>query len=229
LPGTAAEILVDEVRARICPDKLSAAEWLEVMATAHELGIHSTATMMFGHVDGYTDWAHHILKIRELQERTGGFREFVPLPFVAFDAPMARRGESRQGPTLREALLVHAVARLALGHCIPNIQASWVKMGREHVLDCLDAGANDLGGTLLNESITRAAGAAHGQFWAARDMAEAISGVNRTPRIRRTDYTKAGQERSRIALSWDGVIAESLNLPAGRVARSKARSDAQID
>ncbi|MEO1080663.1 MAG: 5-amino-6-(D-ribitylamino)uracil--L-tyrosine 4-hydroxyphenyl transferase CofH [Pseudomonadota bacterium] len=221
LPGTAAEILVDRVRAKICPDKLSTKEWLEVMAIAHDLGLRTTATMMFGHVDEARDWAEHLLKLRQLQEQTGGFTEFVPLPFVAQGAPMARRGESRFGPTLREAILVHAVARLVLGHSFTNIQTSWVKMGRERAMDCLNAGANDLGGTLLNESITRAAGAAHGQVWDARDMRDAILGQGRQPRMRRTDYRDADPDTVQRAFAWDGVIAESLNLPAGRSARSK--------
>ena len=191
LPGTAAEILVERVRRRICPDKLSTGQWLEVMRTAHALGLRSTATMMFGHVDTLEDWAEHLLVLRRLQRETGGFTEFVPLPFVAEEAPMARRGRSRHGPTLREAILVHAVARIALGQDIPNIQASWVKMGRRHALDCLAAGANDLGGTLMNESITRAAGAAHGQWWPARDLREAIEADGRSCRLRQTDYTDA--------------------------------------
>ncbi|MEM6775916.1 MAG: 5-amino-6-(D-ribitylamino)uracil--L-tyrosine 4-hydroxyphenyl transferase CofH, partial [Pseudomonadota bacterium] len=222
LPGTAAEILVDRVRARICPDKVSADEWLEVMGTAHELGMPTTATMMFGHVDEPRDWAEHLLKLRQLQERTGGFTEFVPLPFVAKGAPLARRGESRFGPTLREALLVHAVARLVLGHSFTNIQTSWVKMGRERAIDCLNAGANDLGGTLLNESITRAAGAAHGQVWTARDMHSTILAQGRQPRLRRTDYRDADAETAQRAFAWDGVIAQNLYLPAGKSARSKS-------
>ena len=163
LPGTAAEILDDEVRAVLCPDKLNTAEWLEVMETAHAVGLRSTATIMFGHVDGYRHWARHLLRVRALQERTGGFTEFVPLPFVHMEAPIYLKGQSRKGPTFREAVLMHAVARLALDPVIPNIQASWVKMGPDGAALCLDAGANDLGGVLMNESITRAAGAMHGQ------------------------------------------------------------------
>jgi len=163
LPGTAAEILVDEVRAVICPDKLTTAEWLAVMRTAHRAGLASTATIMFGHVDQPVHWAHHLLAIRQLQRETGGFTEFVPLPFVHMEAPVWRRGQARPGPTLREALLMHAVARLALHPFLTNIQASWVKMGPEGAALCLQAGANDLGGTLMNESITRAAGGVNGQ------------------------------------------------------------------
>jgi FO synthase len=163
LPGTAAEILDDEVRQVICPDKVDTAEWLSVMATAHELGLRSTVTIMFGHVEGPRHWARHLLRIRELQARTGGFTEFVPLPFVHMEAPVYRRGQARKGPTSREAVLMHAVARLALNPVIPNIQVSWVKMGAAGARLCLAAGANDLGGTLMNESISRAAGTQHGQ------------------------------------------------------------------
>ena len=151
LPGTAAEILDDEVRAVLCPDKLSTDEWLEVMETAHAVGLRSTATIMFGHVDGYRHWARHLLRVRSLQERTGGFTEFVPLPFVHMEAPIYLKGQSRKGPTFREAVLMHAVARLVLDPLIVNIQTSWVKMGPDGAALCLDAGANDLGGVLMNE------------------------------------------------------------------------------
>jgi FO synthase len=163
LPGTAAEILDDEVRATLCPDKIRTATWLEVMRTAHGAGLRSTATIMFGHVDGYEHWARHLLRIRGLQEETGGFTEFVPLPFVHMEAPIYLKGRSRPGPTFREAVLMHAVARLALHLQVTNIQASWVKMGPDGVEACLKAGANDLGGTLMNETISRSAGASHGQ------------------------------------------------------------------
>lgn len=226
LPGTAAEILTDRVRAILCPDKLDANDWLEVMRTAHEQGIRSTATMMFGHVDNAGDWIEHMLRLRTLQSETGGFTEFVPLPFVAREAPIARRGLSRAGPTLREALLVHAVARLVLGAVIPNIQTSWVKMGRVHSLSCLSAGANDLGGTLINESITRAAGARHGQWWTASEMSAAIRDTGRRPRIRRTDYRDAQPARVELALRGDGIIAAPVRLAAGRRARSKAGTEA---
>jgi FO synthase len=163
LPGTAAEILHDDVRKVLCADKINTNQWLEVMETAHGVGLNTTSTIMFGHVDRYEHWAHHLLALRELQSRTGGFTEFVPLPFVAQMAPIYRRGQSREGPTFREAVLMHAVARLVLHPHITNIQASWVKMGLDGLQACLHAGANDMGGTLINESITRSAGAAHGQ------------------------------------------------------------------
>jgi len=192
LPGTAAEILDDEIRQVICPDKLNTAEWLEVMRVAHALGLQSTATIMFGHIDQPLNWARHLLRIRDLQEETGGFTEFVPLPFVHMEAPMYRNGGTRKGPTFREALLMHAIARLALHPHITNIQASWVKLGRDGLRACLDAGVNDLGGTLMNESISRAAGAAHGQEFTATDLRALIAAAGRTPQQRTTRYEAVG-------------------------------------
>ena len=188
LPGTAAEILDDEIRQVICPDKLNTAEWLEVMSTAHSLGLNSTATIMFGHVDGPLNWARHLLRIRDLQEQTGGFTEFVPLPFVHMEAPMYRKGRARKGPTFREAILMHAVARLALHPHITNIQASWVKLGMDGLRASLDAGVNDVGGTLMNESISRAAGASHGQEFTAAGMRDLITAAGRIPQQRTTRY-----------------------------------------
>ena len=163
LPGTAAEILDDEIRAIICPDKINTEQWLEVVRTAHQLGLRTTSTIMYGHVERPIIWARHLLRLRDLQAETGGITEFVPLPFVHMEAPMYLRGQARKGPTLREAVLMHAVARLALHPLITNIQTSWVKMGPDGAALCLNAGANDLGGTLMNESISRAAGTQHGQ------------------------------------------------------------------
>ncbi len=163
LPGTAAEILDDEVRAIICPDKIKTAEWLEVMEAAHNVGLRATVTIMYGHVDRYEHWARHLLRVRALQARTGGFTEFVPLPFIPMEAPISLKGNARLGPTYREAVLMHAVGRLALHPLIPNIQTSWVKLGAAGAAACLNAGCNDLGGTLMNESISRAAGASFGQ------------------------------------------------------------------
>ncbi|MDP6580792.1 MAG: 5-amino-6-(D-ribitylamino)uracil--L-tyrosine 4-hydroxyphenyl transferase CofH, partial [Vicinamibacterales bacterium] len=188
LPGTAAEVLHDEVRQELCPDKLSAAQWLEVMDMAHRVGFKTTATIMYGHIDRPEHWARHLWSIRELQARTGGFTEFVPLPFVHMEAPIYLKGKARRGPTFRESLLMHAVARLALHPLVPNIQASWVKMGPRGVHACLDAGVNDLGGTLMNESITRAAGAEFGQELSPEQMETLIAGAGRTPRQRSTAY-----------------------------------------
>jgi FO synthase len=203
LPGTAAEILDDEVRSVICPDKLTSAEWLAVIEAAHGVGLRTTATVMYGHVERPVHWARHLLAIRDLQERTGGFTEFVPLPFVHMEAPMYLRGEARKGPTLREAVLMHAVARLALLGAIANIQTSWVKMGPDGAASCLDAGANDLGGTLMNESITRAAGTLHGQELPPREMDDLIRRIGREPRQRTTLYGAVAPER--IAAAWDAV------------------------
>ena len=196
LPGTAAEILDDEVRAVICPDKISTAQWLEVVETAHRLGIRTTATIMFGHADGYRHWARHLLRLRGLQSRTGGLTEFVPLPFVPMETPIHLRGYSRMGPTFREAVLMHAVARLVLHPLVTNIQTSWVKMGAEGAAVCLRAGANDLGGTLMNESITRAAGAVHGEEMPPEAMDRLVASLARTPRQRTTCYGEVDQART---------------------------------
>jgi FO synthase len=201
LPGTAAEILDDEVRAIICPDKINTAQWFEVVEAAHRLGIRTTATIMFGHVDHYRHWARHLLRLRDFQARTGGFTEFVPLPFVPMETPIHRRGLCRFGPTYREAVLMHAVARLALHPVVKNIQTSWVKMGRDGAAACLAAGANDLGGTLMNESITRAAGAVHGEEMPPEAMEDMIRSQGRRPRQRTTLYGEAAGDRT--AASFD--------------------------
>ena len=197
LPGTAAEILDDEVRAIICPDKISTARWFEVMRAAHRAGLRSTATIMFGHVDRYEHWARHLLRVRALQEETGGFTEFVPLPFVPMEAPIYRKGRARRGPTFREAVLMHAVARLVLHPVVRNVQTSWVKMGPAGVRVCLQAGANDLGGTLMEETITRSAGASHGQEMTPPVMEAIVREIDRVPRQRTTLYGKAPAERYR--------------------------------
>ncbi|MBS0578080.1 MAG: 5-amino-6-(D-ribitylamino)uracil--L-tyrosine 4-hydroxyphenyl transferase CofH [Proteobacteria bacterium] len=190
LPGTAAEILDDEVRAIICPDKLNTREWLDVMRAAHAVGLKSTATIMFGHVDSPTHWARHLLAVRALQKESGGFTEFVPLSFVHMEAPLWRKGLARSGPTLRESLLMHAVARLALHPYITNIQASWVKMGADGVALALRSGANDLGGTLMNESITRAAGGVNGQEFDARRLEALAASIGRPAYQRSTLYRR---------------------------------------
>ena len=193
LPGTAAEILDDEVRATLCRDKVNTGQWLEVMRTAHEAGLRSTATIMFGHMERLEHWARHLLRVRELQAETGGFTEFVPLPFVHMEAPIYRKGRARRGPTFRESVLMHAVARLVLHPLITNIQVSWVKMGPAGAKACLDAGVNDLGGTLMNESISRAAGAAHGQEFAPAAMEALIRSAGRRPRVRTTLYADSAR------------------------------------
>ncbi len=193
LPGTAAEILDDEVRATLCPDKLNSDEWVSVVETAHSLGLDTTSTIMFGHVDQPRHWARHLLKLRALQMRSleagaGKITEFVPLPFVPMDAPIYLRGQARRGPTFRETVLIHAVARLVLNPVIPNIQTSWVKLGDKGVAACLNAGANDLGGTLMNESISSAAGSMHGSERTAKDMETLICELGRIPHRRNTKY-----------------------------------------
>lgn len=198
LPGTAAEILHDDVRQVLCADKINTAQWLQVMETAHAVGLNTTATIMFGHVDRYEHWAHHLSVVRDLQSRSGGFTEFVPLPFVAQMAPIYRRGQSRRGPTFREAVLMHAVARLILHPHITNIQASWVKMGLEGVEACLHAGVNDIGGTLINESITRAAGASHGQNVDAGRLIKLSTAAGRVPWQRTTLYKDLPKEHEAV-------------------------------
>ena len=214
LPGTAAEILDDEVRRVLCPDKITTAEWLEVMESAHRAGLGSTATIMFGHVDGYRSWTRHLLRVRDLAERTGGFTEFVPLPFVHMESPMYLRGRARRGPTLREAVLMHAVARLALDPWIVNIQTSWVKMGPDGMRLALAAGANDVGGTLMNESITRAAGAGFGQEMPPERLESIIREAGRSPRQRTTRYSDVPAERCAAAFG-----APELAEPVYRRAR----------
>ncbi|MGH3117463.1 MAG: 5-amino-6-(D-ribitylamino)uracil--L-tyrosine 4-hydroxyphenyl transferase CofH, partial [Gaiellales bacterium] len=197
LPGTAAEILDDEVRRVICPDKVTTAQWLHVHDTAHRVGLRSTTTIMFGTVEGPRSWARHLLRLRDQQKKTGGFTEFVPLPFVHMEAPIFLQGRARPGPTFREALLMHAVGRLALHPHITNVQASWVKLGMDGAQAVLRAGANDLGGTLMNESISRAAGAAHGQETPPERMEAAIRAIGRVPRQRTTLYGTPEPERTR--------------------------------
>jgi len=188
LPGTAAEILSDDVRAIICADKVDTAQWLGVMRAAHAVGLKSTATIMFGHVETYEHWAEHLLQVRTLQRETSGFTEFVPLPFVHMEAPNWRRGETRSGPTWREAVLMHAVARIALDGAIPNIQTSWVKLGPDGAAAMLQSGANDLGGTLMDESITRAAGGQNGQIFDVPQMQALAARLGRPLRQRETIY-----------------------------------------
>jgi FO synthase len=224
LPGTAAEILDDDVRAIICPDKINTEQWLTVMEAAHGIGLRTTATIMFGHVDRPIHWARHLSRVRALQERTGGFTEFVPLPFVPMEAPLYLKGRARKGPTFREAILMHAVARLALHPVIPNIQASWVKMGPEGAAACLTAGANDLGGTLMNESITRAAGAQHGQELPPAAIEALITGLDRTPVQRTTLYGEAPAERSAAACGA-APLDPVVNPPARRYERRTAAAD----
>ncbi len=188
LPGTAAEILDDEMRALLCPDKIDTEEWLEAHRTAHSVGLRSNVTIMYGAIENPVHWARHIVRTRDLQHETGGFTEFVPLPFVHMAAPMYIQRKARRGPTFREALLMHAVGRIAYRGAIDNIQVSWVKMGRSGVTQCLGAGVNDLGGTLMDENISRAAGASHGQMMQADDFRHIVEPLGRTLEQRTTLY-----------------------------------------
>jgi FO synthase len=223
LPGTAAEILDDSIREIIAPDKIMTEQWLAVMRAAHSVGLRSTATIMYGHVEGPLNWARHLMRVRELQAETGMLTEFVPLPFVHMEAPMFLKGKARPGPTFREAVLMHAVARLVLHPLIDNIQTSWVKMGPEGVATCLNAGANDLGGTLMNESITRAAGSEHGQEMPPEEMERVIASIGRLGRQRTTLYGVRSNER--VAASFSApVLTPTVNpliareRPAARAA-----------
>ena len=217
LPGTAAEILDDDVRAVLCPDKLSTSEWLTIMKSAHDLGVKTTSTIMYGHLERPIHQARHLLQLRDLQERTGGFTEFVPLPFVHMEAPIYHKGLARKGPTAREAVLMHAIARLVLHPLINNIQTSWVKLGTDGATACLSAGANDLGGSLMNESISRAAGAMHGQEFAPADIRDFILGLGRKPRQRTTLYEDADGERT-IASDGANKLVPIIQTPASKFA-----------
>ena len=212
LPGTAAEVLDDRVRRIICPDKITSAQWLEVHDTAHRVGLKSNNTIMFGHVDGPEHWARHLVAVRGQQRASGGFTEFVPLPFVPMEAPMYLQGRSRRGPTFHEALLMHAVGRLALHPAITNIQASWVKLGPAGVAAALRAGVNDLGGTLMNESISRSAGSEHGQKMTPEQLEALIRANGRSPRQRTTLYADAPEERRRASFGALPCI-EPINPP----------------
>ena len=189
LPGTAAEILDDRVRRYLCPDKITSSQWAYVMEVAHSLGIKSTATIMFGHIDDVKSWVNHFKLIRDIQSTTGGFTEVVPLPFVHMGSPIYLQGKSMPGPTWDEVVLIHALARIFFHNSIDNIQASWVKLGHDGAGKLLHAGVNDLGGTLINENISRASGADHGQETTQNQFIEIISNENKIPMLRNTLYT----------------------------------------
>ena len=201
LPGTAAEILDDDIRAILCPDKVNTEEWLEAHRLAHQVGLSSNVTIMFGAVENPIHWARHIVRTRELQKETGGFTEFVTLPFVHMASPIYLRRKARRGPTYRETLLMHAVSRLAYHGWIDNIQASWPKIGLNGVTQLLHAGVNDLGGTLIDENISRAAGAAHGTALTPDDFRAAIEPLGRTLRQRNTQYELLDERPGEVALS----------------------------
>ncbi len=188
IPGTAAEILDDRVRQELSPNKLRAARWVEIITTAHELGIPTTSTMMYGHVETPADQVRHILLLRSIQKQTGGFTEFVPLGFIHQNTRLYRRGDARPGARREEHLRVHALARVLLHGAIPNLQVSWVKLGFEASLDCLNAGANDFSGTLMEESISKAAGATFGEYVSPEEFRRLIRSIGRIPAERTTTY-----------------------------------------
>src|SRR6202158_5366930 len=188
IPGTAAEILDDRVRRELSPNKLPVARWVEIITTAHELGIPTTSTMMYGHVEEPADWVRHILLLRSIQKRTGGFTEFVPLGFIHENTRLYKHGGARAGASLEEHLRVHALSRVLLHGAIPNLQVSWVKLGFETSLACLNAGANDFSGTLMEENISKAAGATFGEYVAPEDFRRMIRSIARVPAERTTTY-----------------------------------------
>jgi CofH subfamily radical SAM domain protein len=190
LPGTAAEILDDDVRTLISRNKLSTARWREIITTAHQCGIRSTSTLMYGHIETTTHWVNQLLLLRDIQSQTGGFTEFVPLGFVHQNTVLFQEGMARPGPTLAEHLKIHALARVMLAGAIRNVQVSWVKLSRETAQLCLRAGANDYGGTLMDENISRLAGATSGEYLSPEQFHERICELGRTPAERNTTYTK---------------------------------------
>jgi FO synthase subunit 2 len=187
MPGTAAEILVDDVRKKLCPQKIDTKTWTEIIVNAHRVGIPTTCTIMYGHIESYEDVVNHLRLLRTIQDETGGFTEFVPLSFIHYNTPIYRAGIARPGATGREDLLIYAVGRLYLDN-IPNIQVSWVKLGTKFAQIALICGANDLGGTLIDENITRTAGGTFGQSLAPNDFVRIITDLGRTPRVRDTLY-----------------------------------------
>jgi FO synthase len=212
VPGTAAEILDDDVRWILTKGKLPAKDWIEVISTAHEVGLPSSATMMYGHVDTPAHWVGHLRVIRGIQERTGGFTEFVLLPFIHTSAPIYLAGLARPGPTARENRAVHAVSRLMLHGAIDSIQCSWVKLGDDLCRQILQGGANDIGGTLMEETISRMAGADNGSFRTISQLAEMVAPTGRPMRQRSTLYGEVSQERLDAAAASDGVCA-SIRSP----------------
>ncbi|MEU8621249.1 bifunctional FO biosynthesis protein CofGH [Streptomyces sp. NPDC048623] len=212
IPGTAAEILDDEVRWVLTKGKLPTATWIEVVSTAHELGLRSSSTMMYGHVDQPRHWLGHLRTLAGIQQRTGGFTEFVTLPFIHTNAPVYLAGISRPGPTTRDNRAVTAMARLLLYPYIPNIQTSWVKLGTEGAAAMLRSGANDLGGTLMEETISRMAGSGYGSYRSIRDLEAIAEAAGRPARPRTTLYGEVPEERQRTARASDGHLPELLPL-----------------
>ncbi|MEU3607596.1 bifunctional FO biosynthesis protein CofGH [Streptomyces sp. NPDC035033] len=215
IPGTAAEILDDEVRWVLTKGKLPTATWIEVITTAHELGIRSSSTMMYGHVDQPRHWLGHLRTLAGIQQRTGGFTEFVTLPFIHTNAPVYLAGIARPGPTVRDNRAVTAMARLLLHPHIPNIQTSWVKLGTEGAAEMLRSGANDLGGTLMEETISRMAGSSYGSYRSIRDLEAIAEAAGRPSRPRTTLYGEVPEERRAAARASDGHLPELLPVIEG--------------
>jgi FO synthase len=218
LPGTAAEILDDEVRAIICPDKIDTEEWLDAHRTAHSVGLRSNVTIMFGHVERPEHVARHLVRTRAVQQETGGFTEFVPLPFVHMATPIYLQQKARRGPTMREVLLMHAVGRIAYRGWIDNVQVSWVKAGVHGARQALQAGCNDLGGTLMDENISRAAGASHGQELDESELRAIVEPLGRPLEQRTTLYGRTHTEGRRLrpppeAVEADRVAAAASSVP----------------
>src|SRR5438552_2902140 len=222
IPGTAAEILDDRVRQELSPNKLPVARWVEIITAAHELGIPTTSTMMYGHVEEPADWVRHILLLRSIQKRTGGFTEFVPLGFIHEKTRLYKHGGARAGAGYEEHLRVHALARVLLHGAIKNIQVSWVKLGFETSLACLKAGANDFSGTLMEENISKAAGATHGEYVAPAEFRRQIRSIGRIPAERTTTYKlrrvfDVATTEEGPADSPDAVAAEPMSAPLGQL------------
>jgi FO synthase len=227
LPGTAAEILDDEVRAVICPDKVNTEEWLEAHRCAHSVGLRSNVTIMFGHVERPVHVARHLVRTRDLQKETGGFTEFVPLPFVHMATPIYLQEKARKGPTMREVLLIHAVGRLAYRGWIDNVQVSWVKTGVRGARQALLAGCNDLGGTLMDENISRAAGASHGQELDESELRGIVEPLGRTLEQRTTLYGRTHTEGRRLRPPAEVVADDHAAL--AYLSRSTPPSAAEVD
>ncbi len=216
VPGTAAEILDDEVRMVLSKNKVSTEQWTRVIRTAHEVGIFTTSTMMYGHRENGSHWVNHMLLLRDIQKETGGFTEFVPLGFVHENTALFQQGLARPGPTEEEDIRVHALARVLLNDTIPNVQVSWVKMGRRMSQLCLKSGANDFGGTLMEESISRLAGSTEGQMIWPHEFRSLIRQINRVPAERSTGYS--------ILRTW----GDEPDLPAGEFAASGSAPDQPV-
>lgn len=217
IPGTAAEILDDRVRKELSPNKLPARRWVEIITTAHELGIPTTSTMMYGHVEEPADWVRHMLLLRAIQKRTGGFTEFVPLGFIHEKTRLYRHGGARPGASREEHLRVHALARVLLHGAIKNLQVSWVKLGFETSLACLQAGANDFSGTLMEENISKAAGATFGEYVSPEEFRARIRSIGRVPAERTTTY--------KIRRMFDGPENDPRTVPSQL---PMARAESQV-